>query len=222
MIIVHHLEKSRSQRIVWLLEELGIPYEIEHYKRDPKTMLAPEALRKVHPLGKSPVITDGDTVVAESGAIIEYLVEKHGGGRLKPAVDDPNWLNYQYWLHYAEGSLMPLMVMKLIFSRVPKAPMPFFAKPIAKKISGGLVGGFVQPRIEEQLRLVESHLASHTWFAGEALTAADVQMSFPLQAAGARANLDALPHIRDFIQRVEARPAYQRGIERTGPLELLG
>jgi len=176
----------------------------------------------VHPLGKSPVITDGDTVVAESGAIIEYLVEKHGGGRLKPAVDDPNWLNYQYWLHYAEGSLMPLMVMKLIFSRVPKAPMPFFAKPIAKKISGGMVGGFVQPRIEEQLRLVESHLASHTWFAGEELTAADVQMSFPLQAAGARANLDALPHIRDFIQRVEARPAYQRGIERTGPLELLG
>jgi glutathione S-transferase len=112
--------------------------------------------------------------------------------------------------------------MKLIFSKVPKAPMPFFAKPIAKKISGGMVGGFVQPRIEEQLRLVESHLASHTWFAGEALTAADVQMSFPLQAAGARANLDALPHIRDFIQRVEARPAYQRGIERTGPLELLG
>ena len=186
MIIVHHLEKSRSQRIVWLLEELGIPYEIEHYKRDPNTMLAPESLRRVHPLGKSPVITDGDTVVAESGAIIEYLVEKHGGGRLKPAVDDPNWLNYQYWLHYAEGSLMPLMVMKLIFSRVPKAPMPFFAKPIAKKISGGMVGGFVQPRIEEQLRLVESHLASHTWFAGEALTAADVQMSFPLQAAGAR------------------------------------
>jgi glutathione S-transferase len=222
MIIVHHLEKSRSQRIVWLLEELGIPYEIEHYKRDPNTMLAPDSLRRVHPLGKSPVITDGDTVVAESGAIIEYLVEKHGGGRLKPAVDDPNWLNYQYWLHYAEGSLMPLMVMKLIFSRVPKAPMPFFAKPIAKKISGGMVGGFVQPRIEEQLRLVESHLASHTWFAGEALTAADVQMSFPLQAAGARANLDALPHIRDFIQRVEARPAYQRGIERTGPLELLG
>ncbi|ASK36377.1 glutathione S-transferase (plasmid) [Alcanivorax sp. N3-2A] len=222
MITVHHLENSRSLRVLWLLEELELPYQIEHYQRDPKTMLAPDSLRRIHPLGKSPVISDGDTVVAESGAILEYLVEKHGDGRLKPAVNDPGWLDYTYWMHYAEGSLMPLLVMKLIIGKVPKSPMPFFAKPIAKKISGGLIGGFLQPRIQDHLGVIEAHLANHTWFAGDALTAADVQMSFPLQAASARADLSQLPKVRDFIARVEARPAYQRALERGGPLKVLG
>ena len=222
MIIVHHLEHSRSQRILWLLEELELPYEIEHYKRDPNTSLAPESLRRVHRLGKAPVISDGAVVMSESGAIIEYLVERYGDGRLKPATDTPQWLDYIYWMHFAEGSLMPLMVMKLVFGRVAHAPMPFFAKPIARKISGKMNSQFLQPRIQDQLELVEDHLARHTWFAGDRMSAADVQMSFPLQAAASRANLDNLPHIRDFIQRVEALPAYQRAIERGGPLQLLG
>ncbi|MBL7250288.1 glutathione S-transferase [Alloalcanivorax sp. C16-2] len=222
MIIVHHLEHSRSQRILWLLEELELPYEIEHYRRDPRTSLAPESLRRVHRLGKSPVISDGDTVLAESGAIIEYLVERYGDGHFKPDTDSQAWLDYVYWLHFAEGSLMPLLVMKLVFGRVATAPMPFFAKPIARKISGRMNSEFLQPRLQDQLALVEDHLTRHTWFAGDQLSGADVQMSFPLQAAASRANLDALPHIRDFIQRVEARPAYQRAIERGGPLQLLG
>ncbi|GAA5126047.1 glutathione S-transferase [Alloalcanivorax gelatiniphagus] len=222
MIIVHHLEHSRSQRILWLLEELELPYEIEHYKRDPRTSLAPESLRRVHRLGKAPVISDGSVVMAESGAILEYLVERYGDGRLKPATDTPQWLDYIYWMHFAEGSLMPLLVMKLVFGRVATSPMPFFAKPIARKISGKMNDQFLQPRIQDQLALVEEHLSRHPWFAGEQMSAADVQMSFPLQAAASRANLDNLPHIRDFIQKVEALPAYQRAIERGGPLQLLG
>lgn len=222
MIIVHHLEHSRSQRILWLLEELELPYEIEHYKRDPRTSLAPDALRRIHRLGKAPVISDGAIVMAESGAILEYLVERYGQGQLKPAADTPQWLDYVYWMHFAEGSLMPLMVMKLVFARVASTPMPFFARPIARRIADKMNSQFLQPRIQEQLTLVEDHLARHTWFAGDRLSAADVQMSFPLQAAASRANLETFPHIRDFIQRVEALPAYQRAIERGGPLQLLG
>lgn len=222
MITVHHLENSRSQRVLWLLEELQLPYEIKHYQRDPKTMLAPDALRQVHPLGKSPVISDDGTTVAESGAIIEYLLEKYGGGRLKPGVDDPHWLDYLYWMHYAEGSLMPLLVMQLVFAQVPKRPMPFFAKPIAKKISAGLIGGFVQPRLREHLAMIEEHLAKNTWFAGDTLSAADIQMSFPLQAAAARADLSQLPKVREFVARIETQPAYQRALEKGGPLKLLG
>lgn len=222
MIVVHHLENSRSQRVLWLLEEMGLEYEIRHYKRDPKTMLAPESLKQVHPLGKSPVISDGDIVVAESGTIVEYLVEKHGDGTLKPPVDDPRWLDYQYWMHYAEGSLMPLLVMKLVVGQVPKQPMPFFAKPIAKRISAGLIGGFVDPRLQEQLAVIEAHLEDRPWFTGEQLSAADIQMSFPMQAAASRADLSRLPNIAAFVQRLEARPAYQRALERGGPLKLLG
>lgn len=222
MIVIHHLENSRSQRVLWLLEEMGLPYEIKHYKRDPKTMLAPPELRQVHPLGKSPVISDGDTVVAESGTIIEYLVEKHGDGSLKLTADDPHWLDYLYWLHYAEGSLMPLLVMKLVVGKVPSQPMPFFAKPIARKITAGLIGGFIDPRLKNQLAVIEAHLEKHTWFAGEELTAADIQMSFPMQAAAKRADLSKLPKIGEFVARLEARPAYQRALERGGPLKLLG
>ncbi|MEQ3636856.1 glutathione S-transferase [Alcanivorax sp.] len=218
MITVHHLENSRSLRIIWLLEELGLEYEIKHYARDPKTMLAPAALREVHPLGKSPVITDGDTVIAESGTIIEYLVQRYGSRQWQPEPDQDQWLNYRYWLHYAEGSLMPLLVMKLIFRHVGKAPMPFFAKPIAKKISGKVIGTMLDPQLKNNLAMIEQHLATHTWFAGDTPTGADILMSFPLQAASARADLSKLTAIKRFVAQMEARPAYQKAVERAGPL----
>ncbi len=218
MITVHHLENSRSLRIVWMLEELGVEYRIEHYKRDSKTMLAPAALREIHPLGKSPVITDGDPVVAESGAIIEYLAQRYGGGDWVIPADDPRWLQERYWLHYAEGSLMPLLVMKLIFSHIPRSPMPFFVKPVAKGISGKVIGGFLDPQLKTHLQVIESHLADNTWFCGDTLSAADIMMSFPLQAASARANLDELPSVKRFVQQMEARPAYQRAEKNAGPL----
>src|SRR6185295_8769679 len=148
MIVVHHLNNSRSQRILWLLEELGLEYDIKRYQRDPQTMLAPPELRKIHPLGKSPVITDGDLTLAESGAIIEYLVGRYGHGRLVPAADTPDRLRYTYWLHYAEGSLQPLLLMKLFFGRIEKGPMPFFVRPVAKAISRKVNDAFIAPNLE--------------------------------------------------------------------------
>lgn len=155
MIVVHHLNNSRSQRILWLLEELGLDYEVKRYERNPKTMLAPPELLRIHPLGKSPVITDGDLTLAESGAIIEYLVERHGNGRLSPAPGTLDKLRYTYWLHYAEGSLQPQLLMKLIFDRVERAPMPFFARPVAKAICRNVRNTFIQPNID--LRRVQGH-----------------------------------------------------------------
>jgi len=145
----HHLNNSRSQRILWLLEELGLEYDIRRYQRDPKTMLAPPELRQIHPLGKSPVVTDDGLTLAESGAIIEYLVGRYGNGRLVPAADTPERLRYTYWLHYAEGSLQPLLLMKLFFGRIEKGPMPFFAKPVAKAIVAKVVGSFITPNSSE-------------------------------------------------------------------------
>ncbi len=222
MITVHHLNNSRSQRVLWLLEELGLPYEIKHYQRDATTSLAPPELRAVHPLGKSPVITDQGLTVAESGAIIEYLVERHGQGRLKPA-GEQDLLNYRYYLHFAEGSAMPPLLMKLVFNRIKRAPMPFFVKPIAKGIANKVLGGFVQPNIDAQLKFLERELSARPWFAGAEFSAADVQMSFPLEAAAARGGAtDGYPKIKDFLARIHARPAYQRALERGGPYQLLG
>lgn len=223
MIVVHHLNNSRSQRVLWLLEELGLDYEIQRYQRDPKTMLAPAALRAVHPLGKSPVITDEDLTVAESGAIMEYLVERYGQGRFAPATGTPAYLRYRYWLHYAEGSLMSPLLLKLVFDKIERAPMPFFAKPIAKAISRKTKAGFITPQITTHLDYLEAELAKSLWFAGDAFSAADVQMSFPLEAAAARGGLDATrPRLMDFLSRIHARPAYQRAIERGGEFRLLG
>ena len=222
MITVHHLNNSRSQRVLWMLEELGLDYEIKHYQRDKKTMLAPPELRAVHPLGKSPVITDGDLTVAESGAIMEYLVERYGKGRFVPPAGTPERMRYTYWLHYAEGSLMPPLVMKLVFSRVPKAPMPFFAKPIAKGIAAGATKSFIDPQIKAHVAYLEAELGKSTWFAGEEITAADIQLSFPLEAAKARGGIDAAnPNLLAFLERIHARPAYQRAQERGGKLEIL-
>ena len=218
MITVHHLNNSRSQRVLWLLEELALPYEIKHYQRDSQTMLAPESLRQVHPLGKSPVITEGDVTVAESGAIIEYLVECHGNGRLVPAAGTPERLRYRYWLHFAEGSAMPPLLMKLIFDRIASTRMPFFAKPIARGISSKVLSSFVAPNLNRQLDFMEGELGRSAWFAGDHFSAADIQMSFPLEAAAQRAGLDAgRPLLMAFLKRIHERPAYRRALERGGP-----
>ena len=222
MIIVHHLNNSRSQRILWLLEELGLEYEIKRYQRDPKTMLAPAELRQIHPLGKSPVITDGTLTLAESGAIVEYLVGRYGNGRLVPAADTPEKLRYTYWLHYAEGSVQPMLLMKLIFDRIEKAPMPFFVRPIARALSTKTKSAFIQPNIIRHLDYMEAELGKTAWFAGPEFTAADVQMSFPLEAAVSRGGLDSKrPKLMAFLERIHARPAYKKAIERGGEYQLL-
>ena len=189
MIVVHHLNNSRSQRILWLLEELGLDYEIKRYQRDPKTMLAPAELKAVHPLGKSPVITDGEATVAESGAIIEYLLERYGHGRLLPAAGSPERLRYTYFLHFAEGTAMSPLLMKLVFDRIESGPMPFFAKPIARGIARKVKDSFIMPNIRSQLDYLEAELGKSPWFAGSEFSAADIQMSFPLEAAASRGGL---------------------------------
>jgi glutathione S-transferase len=221
MITVHHLEKSRSHRIPWLLEELGLEYEIKPYKRDPKTMLAPPSLKAVHPLGKSPVITDNGTVIAESGAIVEYLVDKYGKGRLKPAEGTPERLRYTYWMHYAEGSIMPLLVMKLIFSVIPRG-VPALVRPVANAIVKGVNKQFLGPNLALHLGFIESELGKSTWFTGEEFTAADVQMSFAVEAALARGADGDKPKLKAFLERCHARPAYKKAVEKAGGLELLG
>jgi glutathione S-transferase len=222
MIIVHHLNNSRSQRILWLLEELGLDYEIKKYQRDPKTMLAPPELRAVHPLGKSPVIQDGDTIVAESGAIIEYLVGRFGDGRLAPAAGTPERLRYTYFMHYAEGSAMPPLLLKLVFDRVETTPAPFFVRPIARAIANKVKDSFVLPQIRQHLAFLEGELASRDWFAGDDFSAADIQASFPLEAAAARGGLDAqYPKLSAFLERIHARPAYQRALERGGKYDFV-
>ena len=222
MITVHHLNNSRSQRVLWLLEELGLEYEVRRYERDPVTMLAPPELRAVHPLGKSPVLTEGDLVLAESGAIVEYLVETHGKGRLVPAPGTPQRLRYRYWLHYAEGSAMPPLLLKLVFDRIAKAKMPFFAKPVARAIAARAKDSFIQPQIDQHLDYMEGELGRSRWFAGDEFSAADVQISFPLEAAAARAGLDgSRPRLMEFLARIHARPAYQRALARGGEYSIV-
>jgi glutathione S-transferase len=222
MIVVHHLNNSRSQRVLWLLEELGLEYEIQRYQRDPKTMLAPPSLRAIHPLGKSPVITDGALTVAESGAIIEYLLERYGNGRLISAAGTPERLRWTYWLHFAEGSAMSPLLMKLVFDKLESSPMPFFVRPIARGIARKVKSSFIQPQINQQLDYMESELGKIGWFAGDAFSAADIQMSFPLEAAAARGGLgESHPKLMAYLQRIHARPAYQRALQRGGPYDLL-
>lgn len=222
MITVHHLNNSRSQRILWLLEELGVEYIIERYQRDAKTMLAPEALKSVHPLGKSPVVVDGKNVLAESGAIIEYLADSYGAALdLAPKVGTPERLRYTYWLHYAEGSAMPPLLMSLIFSRIRSAPMPFFIRPIAKAIADRAMNGFVGPQVKLHLKFMNDELGTRPWFAGKKFSAADIQMSFPLEAASTRGGLGAYPNLQAFLGKIHARAAYQRALEKGGPYELM-
>jgi glutathione S-transferase len=222
MIVVHHLNNSRSQRVLWLLEELGLEYEVRRYERDAQTMLAPASLRAVHPLGKSPVISEGGVTVAESGAIMEYVIGRHGQGRLIPPPGTPERLRYTYWLHFAEGSAMPPLLMKLIFDRIESGPMPFFARPIARAIARKGKSSFVQPNIDRILDYMEGELGRHAWFAGATFSAADIQMSFPLEAASARGGLDEnRPKLWAFLKNIHARPAYLRALEKGGKYELL-
>ncbi|MEH2170025.1 MAG: glutathione S-transferase [Nostoc sp.] len=208
MIVVHHLNNSRSQRVLWLLEELGIEYEIKFYERDPKTMMAPESLRQVHPLGKSPVITDADLTIAESGAIIEYIVDRYGNGRLVPASGTPEHLRYKYWLHYAEGSAMPLLVMQLILNNFGAG-------------DSSVVSGFVAPQIKLHFDYIEGELRKNTWFASNEFTAADIQMSFPLEVVATRPEeVKNRPKVKEFVERIHGRPAYKRALERGGKYEV--
>ena len=227
MIVVHHLSNSRSQRVLWLLEELGVPYEVKRYERDSKTMLAPPELRAIHPLGKSPVLTDGKLILAESGAIIEYLVEMYGNAgscaTLSPEHGTTDYLRYRYWLHYAEGSLMSPLLLKLVFDKIETSPMPFFVKPIAQAISGKAKSGFITPQIATHLDYMEAELSKSLWFVGENFSAADVQLSFPLEAAAARGGLDASrPMLMAFLRRIHGRPAYKRALERGGEYIIMG
>ena len=222
MITVHHLNNSRSQRVLWLLEELELPYEITRYQRDPKTMLAPASLRAVHPLGKSPVITDGELTLAESGAIIDYLVDRYGAGRLAPQAGTPARLRYTYWLHYAEGSAMSPLLLKLVFDEIERTPMPFFAKPIAKAISGKVKSSFINPQIRQHLDYLEGELGKSAWFAGDEFTGADIQLSFVVEAAEARGGLNASrPKLMAYLKRIHARPAYKRALKSGGEYSLL-
>lgn len=206
--------------MLWLLEELGVPYRLELYKRDPRTMLADPALRKVHPLGKSPIVTDGDDVLAESGAILEHLVEKYGEGRFAPAPGTPERLRYRYWMHYAEGSAMPPLLMKLVFAQV-KTKAPFVIRPIATAIAASVTRTFIGPQLATHFGFVEAELGKSAWFAGDELTAADMQMSYPIEASFARGGLEEeRPSTRRWLDRVRARPAYQRALEKGGPVIL--
>lgn len=223
MIVVHHLNNSRSQRVLWLLEELGLPYEVKRYQRDAQTMLAPPELRAVHPLGKSPVISDGGLTLAESGAIVEYLASRYGNGALVPAADTPERLRYLYWMHFAEGSAMPPLLLKLIFDRIESGKgMPFFVRPVARGIARRVKQMMVTPNLERQLDYMEGELGKSEWFAGAAFSAADIQMSFPLEAAASRGGLDqGRPRLWAFLQKIHARPAYQRALDKGGRYELL-
>ena len=222
MLTVHHLNNSRSQRVLWLLEELNLDYNVVRYQRDAATMLAPASLRKIHPLGKSPVVVDGQNILAESGAILEYLVERYDTAHaFAPSPGTPESLRYRYWMHYAEGSAMPPLLMSLVFSRLKQAPMPFFVKPVARGIADKVMKTFVGPQVQLHLQYMESELGKSGWFAGDAFSAADIQMSFPVEAAGARSGLHDKPRLRDFLQRIHARPAYQKALEQGGPFDLL-
>ena len=217
MITVHHLNNSRSQRVLWLLEEMGLAYEVVRYERDARTMLAPPELRAIHPLGKSPVLDDGPIRVAETGAVIEYLMDAHPGSPLKPAAGTEAARRYSYWLHYAEGSAMTPLLLKLIFGQLPNRA-PGLMKPLVKGVSKKAQDSFIDPQIAVHTAYWEAELAKAPWFAGDDFSAADIMMSFPLEAAGSRAPYgDDKPHITRFLKTIHARPAYQRALERGGP-----
>jgi len=217
MITVHHLDNSRSQRILFLLEELNVPYQIARYERG-SNMLAPEALKKIHPLGKSPVITDGSRVIAESGAILEYLESRYDGEGRLALTDEEEQLQSRYWLHYAEGSLMPLLVMKLVFSRMGKPPVPWLLRPVGSAFSKGIQKAWLDKQLTTHRNFIEQHLATHAWFAGSRFSIADVQMSFPLLALTARGGTADSPAIDAWLRKVQQRDAWQRALAQGGEI----
>jgi glutathione S-transferase len=227
VLTVHHLETSRSQRVLWLLEELGVPYELKVYQRNKVTRLAPPELKQVHPLGKSPVITDDGVVMAESGAIIEYLAATYGLratgdlAGLQPVAGSPEYWQCRFWMHYAEGSLMNWLLMKLVFSAIPNRPMPFFARPIARAMCAKVQAQLVDPNLATASSFIEEHLGRHRWYLGQEISIADFQMSFPIEALLSRSTDAArYPHIAEYRDRVRARPAYQRAEAKGGPVSM--
>jgi glutathione S-transferase len=217
MIVLHHLNNSRSQRILWLLEELEIPYQIKKYERNPVTYLAPDELKGIHPLGKSPVITDGEKTIAESGAIIEYLLRKYGKESFSIPKDENKLNDFSYWLHFAEGSMMSPLLLRLVFDKIKSSKMPFIVKTIAKKISNRVLDSFVNPNIKANLNYVENHLKNNEWFLGHEISAADIQMSFPLEAGMSRIDHPQdYPNIHRFVQNIQKRKAYQAALEKGG------
>jgi len=218
MIIVHHLNNSRSQRVLWLLEELGVPYEVKRYERDADTMLAPPELRAIHPLGKSPVITDGDKTIAETGAIVEYIIETYGQGRLIPAAGTPERLRYTYWLHYAEGSAMTPLLLKLVFMALPTRA-PGLLRGLIKAVANKAQSSFIDPQLKSHVDYWDAELGKSAWFAGQHFTAADIMMSFPLEAGAARAGAASRPRVKAFLEATHARPAYREALKRGGPYD---
>lgn len=212
MITLHHLDQSRSLRIIWALEELGLEYQIKHYKRLP-TFAAPPELKAVHPLGKSPVLTDGDLTIAESAVILDYLQTTYDSKNQFKPQNPQDLMQYNYWMHYAEGSLMPYLVMTLVMTNMPKH-VPFLIRPIAKKISEGVRGGFINPRLKEHSAFLEDYFSQHDYAAGE-FSFADIQMSFPVMAMQQRTQ-NKLPQIAAYAERIQQRPAYQRAKAKSG------
>ncbi|MCA1176786.1 MULTISPECIES: glutathione S-transferase family protein [unclassified Pantoea] len=217
MITVHHLENSRSHRVLWLLEELSVPYQIKRYQRE-DTLLAPDSLKKIHPLGKSPVITDGNRVIAESGAILEYLQQKYDSEHLFAITDEDEQIQARYWLHYAEGSLMPLLVMKLVFGQLGKKPVPWILRPAGVALSKGIQKAWLNKQLKLHGGVIEQHLSQHRYFAGSRFSIADVQMSFPLLALQVRGSLQEMPATARWLESMQQRAAWQRAIEQGGEI----
>jgi len=221
VITVHHLDHSRSHRVLWLLEELGLEYQLVRYQRDPETLRAPASLRAVHALGRAPAVVDGGRTLAESGAVLETLLERHGGGRLAPAPGTAERERYIYWMHYAEGSAMLPLVLRLIFGQMPRQPMPALARPVVRALARNVIDSFVQPQIDQHLDYMNAELAKTPWFAGDEFTAADIQMSFPVEVAAAGDSLrESRANLWAYLQRIRARPAYQRAVAKGGPYDL--
>ncbi len=216
MIKVHHLNDSRSQRVLWLLEELGLDYDVVRYERNPGSRLAPPELLAIHPLGKSPVIGDGAITVAETGAVVEYLLETYGQGRLRPAPGSEEARRFTYWLHYAEGSAMPPLLLKLVFTMLPRRA-PALMRPLVKGVAAKALAGFVDPQLRAHVDFWEAELGRSDWFAGDQFTAADIMMSFPVEAGADRAfDAETKPRLKAFLERIHARPAYRRALRRGG------
>lgn len=227
MLTIHHLNNSRSQRILWFLEELKaesngkFDYQIKHYERDAKTMLAPNSLKQIHPLGKSPVITDGDLTIAETGAIVEYLVDTYADKHWRPQRGTQARNDYNYWLHASEGTYMPYMVMKLVFNKITQPPVPFIVRPVTKAVNAQVSKEFLDPNIERGLQHLERTLEGQDWLLGDTLTAADIMMSFPVEGAAVRFGLEKdYPNIHAYMQRFQSRETYKIGLEKGGPYQL--
>lgn len=220
MLVVHHLEASRSQRILWLLEELELPYEIQRYQRDPKTLLAPPALKEIHPLGKSPIVVDDGRALVESAAVLEHIAEHHGQSRFFPAPGTDDHVRYRQFLHYAEASVMPPLLVSLIFNRVENGPVPFFVKPVVRRISGEVYKLYTGPQLDTHLGYLNDELGQRPWLAGDQLTLADFQMSYVVEAASTRGAQfsDRYPNLNAYLEKIRARPAYVRALEKGGPV----